>query len=124
VLIVEADREFAERLAEFLSHKGLDAILTDSAEEALNLARRLFADLAIVNMVLPGCDALQLTRKLLSAPAPLQVILMTGYSDEQSHMGLLGLGPGEPITATFGFDQLSTMIGEILGGAASEDGMD
>ena len=79
VLIIEDNRDLAENIVELFRDAGIDAVSTDSAEDALRLASELDPELVIVDVRLPnstsGIDLLPLLR---DAATDIEAILVTG----------------------------------------------
>jgi NarL family two-component system response regulator LiaR len=54
-----------------------------SGEEALRLATELSPDVALVDLVMPGMDGVELTRRLKAQGARTQVIVLTSYHEDE-----------------------------------------
>jgi DNA-binding NtrC family response regulator len=84
VLLVEDSVEVRGTLREFLTSLGYEVLEADSAEAALQLARRRdpSIDVVIADVVLPGLSGMQLGEGLLALRPGLPVILMSGYAEQ------------------------------------------
>jgi CheY-like chemotaxis protein len=100
VLLVEDDREVADRMVEELEEAGLVTFAFVNGEEAVKHAEKLAGrglaiDLALVDSRLPGIDGLETIRRLRIAKPGLAAFLMTGYSDadvaaQAADLGVVG----------------------------------
>ena len=82
VLIIEDVRELAELVSMYLVREGMDTVLCETAEEALNIAKTKQFDLVVLDLNLPGIDGfefLTLFRKEHSTPV---MIMSARDSDE------------------------------------------
>ncbi|MEZ4368239.1 MAG: response regulator [Kofleriaceae bacterium] len=97
VLLVEDDREVADRLTDELEQVGVTTFAYLSGEEAIRELRVLASqqvaiDLALVDLRLPGIDGLETIRELRTASPGLPAFLMTGYDDPGSAAVAADLG--------------------------------
>ena len=94
VLIVDSDRTTGESFRALLDrHEGIDVagVATTSAS-AVEAARRLTPDVALVNVKLPDLDGLATTMTIRADTPSLRVILMTEQHDET--MAIAGIEAG------------------------------
>ena len=84
VLLVEDSNEVRGTLREFLGSLGYRIVEAESAEAALQLARRrdLKVDVVVADVVLPGLSGIQLSQELLVLRPGVPVILMSGYAEQ------------------------------------------
>src|SRR5262249_48869078 len=86
ILIVEADRDIADMLAEHLEADGIATFAYVSGEEAVREARALLSlgngfGLAVVAAQLPGLDGLETVRRLREVSPGLPAFLVTAVQD-------------------------------------------
>ncbi len=84
VLVVGADENARESLADLLRGHGFATSTTVDGETALAEARRAIPDLVLTDLQLPRIDGLDLCRRLHEIDRDLPVIVMTGSSDPQA----------------------------------------
>ncbi|MDR3642199.1 MAG: response regulator [Candidatus Doudnabacteria bacterium] len=71
-----------------LTQAGYNVLLAKDSKEAL----RIFADVAgrvdivVCDVVMPGTSGIVLAKQLLSEVPGLKVVIMSGYSDEETHL--------------------------------------
>lgn len=81
LLIAEDDTTFIKALATYLGRdRSRDIILAKDGADALRALKRSAAvDIALVDLVMPGMDGIELLRKTLEKSPDTLVIMMTGY---------------------------------------------
>jgi CheY-like chemotaxis protein len=83
VLVVEDDGRIAESLGEMLRHLGCSALWAHDPDQALRMMATTRIDVVLSDMVMPGAsNGLDLARIVRQRGDAVQVILMTGYSDD------------------------------------------
>lgn len=85
VLLVDDNLEFLEVASDFLSgHAAIEIVgLAESGRRALELAAEFSPDLVILDLVMPGMNGLDVTRKLKALPAPPFVVIVTLYDGRE-----------------------------------------
>ena len=100
VLIVEDVRELAELVSMYLVREGMDTVLCETAEEALQTIKTRKFDLVVLDLNLPGMDGfefLSLFRKENSTP----VMIMSARDSDEDIIAGLGNGADEFVTKPF-----------------------
>ncbi len=79
ILVVDDDRDIARFVEMNLRLQGFDVAVANGGEEAFELVTRLHPDLAIIDLMMPGMDGLELTRKLRANPftSSIPIIMLT-----------------------------------------------
>jgi CheY-like chemotaxis protein len=82
VLVVDADCGAADSLAQALVLMGWSARVAHNRQEAIDIARAWLPQVALLDLVMPHCDGLQLARLLRGLPglARLQLVTLTGVT--------------------------------------------
>lgn len=78
-LVVDDDATFRRRLVKALVARGHEAHDAATADEGLELARRVRPHRAVVDLRMPGKSGLELVRGLVAIDEELQVVVLTGY---------------------------------------------
>jgi DNA-binding NarL/FixJ family response regulator len=82
VLIVDDQASFRHQLRQLLTYAGLEVVGEASdISTAEGLVQSLQPDLAIVDIMLPGINGLEGTRRLKASASCLRVILVSAYRD-------------------------------------------
>jgi diguanylate cyclase (GGDEF)-like protein len=79
ILVVDDDRDIARFVEVNLKLHGFEVLLAGDGAEALEIISRRRPDLAVVDLMMPNIDGLELTRRLRADPmtAALPVIMLT-----------------------------------------------
>lgn len=79
VLVVDDDEDIARFVQVNLQVEGFDVIVAHNGAEALDLVGEFRPDLAVIDLMMPGVDGLELTRRLRGNPATssLPIIMLT-----------------------------------------------
>jgi len=85
ILIVDDNVDFADTLATLLRQLGHQVRVSHSADEALGVAPAYDADIAFLDIGMPGTSGYELARKLRSRPETARAVLVaiTGYGQEK-----------------------------------------
>jgi putative nucleotidyltransferase with HDIG domain len=84
VLVVDDDPSFARTVADVLSDRDIDAVAFNEPRVALDRARQMTFSAAVVDLVMPDMDGLELARELHRTNPTMEVVLLTGHADVQS----------------------------------------
>jgi DNA-binding NtrC family response regulator len=86
ILIVEDEKVVADSLAQILSSKGYDARVAYSAEAALQLVTQWSPDLAILDVMLPKMNGIELAVLLKERLASCHILLFSGQPTVEALM--------------------------------------
>jgi DNA-binding NtrC family response regulator len=86
ILIVEDEKMVADSLAQILCSKGYDARVVYSAESALQLVSQWFPDLAILDVMLPKMNGIDLAVLLKQRFESCHILLFSGQPSVESLM--------------------------------------
>ncbi|MDD3535001.1 MAG: response regulator [Candidatus Cloacimonetes bacterium] len=114
ILLVDDDRLLREVMGEFLTMHGFSVEFAESAEKALELFEPGKFDLAIVDLVMPGMNGLELMQKLMAADAELFCLIMTGYPTIDSAYKSMVEGASDYIIKPFQLNELLTALKQHL----------
>ena len=86
ILVVDDDVDSARMLQVLLELLGHEAHVAHGAEKALELAKSVKPELALLDVTLPDADGFELARRLQSTPGLERVALVaiTGWSDAET----------------------------------------
>jgi DNA-binding response OmpR family regulator len=77
ILVVDDEVALAEAIGLYLRRNAYDAVLAHNGEDALRLAGLTRPDLAVVDVILPGIDGLEVTRRLRTSSPATRVVMMS-----------------------------------------------
>lgn len=112
ILVVDDNVKIVDVLAEYLQAEGFSTLTATEGTEALRLAERRRPDLALVDIMLPGIDGLELTRRFQAFDLP--VILITARSDEIDRLIGLEVGADDYITKPFSPREVVARVKAVL----------
>jgi CheY-like chemotaxis protein len=79
ILVVDDDPAVAEMMARALARRGYQVETTDSADEAVAKFAAQPYDAAVLDLVMPDRDGIELARALRARAPGLPVAILTGY---------------------------------------------
>ena len=84
ILLVEDHADAREALQTLLELDGYEVVTAAEGLAALDLARTMQPDIALIDIGLPGLDGYEVARRLRAAEGPrLILVALTGYSQPQ-----------------------------------------
>jgi two-component system cell cycle response regulator len=115
LLLAEDDAEDREALSEALEGD-YEISSVGSGDEALEAARELPPDLALLDLHLPGIDGLDVLEALRADPhtSEIQVILISGHADDATRVRALDLGAADFLQKPVSLGELRARIERTL----------
>ena len=117
VLVVEDDPAVAEVIADYLTNAGLESRHAADGLSALSLAEQCRPDLVVLDLMLPGIDALEVCRRLRQTRDdrhPLPVIILTALGEESDRVLGLEAGADDYVTKPFSPRELTLRVQAVL----------
>jgi DNA-binding response OmpR family regulator len=84
IVIVEDNQDGAESLAAVLEDLGHEVVIAGSGAAALEIAPRLEAQLALIDLVLPDADGTELARQLRARCPATTLVAVTGLGTPEA----------------------------------------
>lgn len=112
VLVVDDNVKIVDVLAEYLEAAGYAAVRAYDGPAALAAVTERHPDLALVDIMLPGVDGLELTRRFEALGIP--VILVTARGDEVDRLVGLELGADDYIVKPFSPREVVARVKAVL----------
>ncbi len=122
VLVVDDEPQILRALRVVLREAGFEAIPAETAEEALDRAAVRPPDAAIVDLVLPDGDGVEVTRRLREW-SQMPIIVLSAVGEEEEKVRALEAGADDYVTKPFGPRELVARLQAALrrsGHAADE----
>ncbi len=113
VLVVDDDGPLASMLKKGFLLKGYRCEEVQSGEAALEVLSRGTFDFMVTDVVMPGMNGFELTEKVRRAYPNMKIIIMTGFSQEDSLAKAVNAGAADFIKKPFTFRELVDKI-EVL----------
>ncbi len=113
ILVVDDNEKIVEVLAAYLESEGFDVLTAGDGESALALAEEHRPDLALLDIMLPGIDGIELTRRLQrlwNTP----VILVTARTEEIDRLIGLEVGADDYVSKPFSPREVVARVKAVL----------
>jgi len=116
ILAVDDEEDILELLRFNLAREGYQVSCAASGEEALRIARTKPVDLIVLDLMLPGLDGLDVTRKIKneSKIKHIPIIMLTAKGEEADVVTGLELGASDYVTKPFSPRILVARIKAVL----------
>lgn len=101
VLVCDDEQQILRALRVILRDSGYEAVPSSTAEEALDLAAVRLPDAAIIDLVLPDLDGIELCRRLRQW-SDMPLIVLSAVGDEDAKVRALEAGADDYVTKPFG----------------------
>lgn len=117
ILIVEDQVEALKLLGMVLKADDRKVFLTESGEEALEVARETVPDLVLLDIMLPGgIDGYEVARALKRDPATASsaIVVMTAKAQEQDKVEAFKAGADDFILKPYKLEELKSKVARFL----------
>ena len=122
ILVVDDEPSIVDLLREALRYAGFSVTSTDNGPDAVRLARESRPDLIVLDVMMPGCDGLEVVRRLRGDGDRIPVLFLTARDAPQDAIAGLTVGADDYVTKPFSLGELVARIRAVLrraGGVAS-----
>ena len=106
ILVVEDERRLLELLRDGLAEEGHSVLIAASGPEAVEIALSAPLDAILLDVMLPGFDGFEVTRRLRAKHNETPVLMLTARDSEKDIIRGLDFGADDYITKPFSFSQL------------------
>ncbi|MBI5633205.1 MAG: response regulator [Nitrospirae bacterium] len=113
VLVVDDDDSILGMLKDCFVSEGYSCKIASSAGAALGILQTNSFDFMITDVVMPGMDGFRLTTEARNAYPNMPVIVMTGYSEDDSFKKAIDAGAADFIKKPFSFRELIVRVQHI-----------
>jgi DNA-binding NtrC family response regulator len=114
ILVVDDELFVRELLLEFLSSQGYEVWLADCGEKAVRLIENEPADVALVDLKMPGIDGIETLKQIRKAAPDTVTIVMTGYPTIESSIEALRCGACDYVVKPFKLNDLNSSVVKAL----------
>ncbi|HEY2159957.1 MAG TPA: response regulator transcription factor, partial [Solirubrobacteraceae bacterium] len=119
VLVCDDEAQILRALRVILRDAGYEAVPASTGEEALDLAAVRHPDAAIIDLVLPDIDGVEVCRRLREW-TEIPIIVLSAVGEEDAKVRALAAGADDYVTKPFGPRELIARLGAVLRRAVSE----
>jgi two-component system KDP operon response regulator KdpE len=113
VLVCDDEAQILRALRVILRDAGFEAVPAVSGEEALDLAAVRHPDAAIVDLVLPDIDGVEVCRRLREW-SEMPIIVLSAVGEEDAKVRALAAGADDYVTKPFGPRELIARLEAVL----------
>src|SRR5262245_42413555 len=112
ILVADDEPTIREVLASYLRREGYDAITAEDGPSAVAADREHDPDLLVLDVLMPGCDGLQVMARARHRRG-VPVILLTARGEEADRIGGLRLGADDYVVKPFSPREVVARVGAI-----------
>jgi len=116
ILIVEDEERLAKALKKGLELKGYAVDWLPDPEKALNriMLYRSEYDIIILDLMLPGMDGAEITKRVRSEGVSTPIIILTARNETEHKVDLLDKGADDYVVKPFSFEELISRINAVM----------
>ena len=119
ILVCDDEPQILRALRVVLRDAGFDVVTAASADEALDAAAVRPPDAAIIDLVLPDRDGVEVTRSLREW-SEMPILVLSAVGDEAEKVRALNAGADDYVTKPFGPAELVARLNAVLRRVAGE----
>jgi two-component system KDP operon response regulator KdpE len=113
ILVVDDEQPLREFIRKNLAARGFSVHTASNGLEALAVFNTQALELIILDLMMPGMDGLETTRRIRQA-SPVPIIILTALSEERDKVAALDLGADDYLTKPFGVEELLARVRAVL----------
>jgi DNA-binding response OmpR family regulator len=106
ILVIEDEKKMADLLESGLSEEGHSVLVADTAAYGLALALEESFDVVVLDLMLPGFDGFEVTRRLRKAGQTTPVLMLTARNSVGDVVQGLSSGADDYLKKPFSFEEL------------------
>ena len=121
VLVVDDEADLVASYERLLRRQGYRVIATGSRGEGLAILGREALVLVISDLRLPDGDGLDIVRAARQTPAPVPVLVVTGFASEASRRAAFAAGASAYLAKPFAASAFAALVEQTIRGRGGED---
>ena len=114
ILVVDDDPKIRTVVRRGLAYEGYRVVEAGSGEEGLEKAREHLPDLIILDVMMPGMDGLEVTRRLRSSGDEIAILMLTARDEVKDRVEGLETGADDYLVKPFSFEELLARVHALL----------
>jgi two-component system, OmpR family, response regulator MprA len=114
ILVVDDERAVRESLRRALALEGYEVDLAADGEEALENVRRAEPDALILDVLMPGVDGLEVSRRLRRSGSKVPILMLTARDAVENRVAGLDAGADDYVTKPFALEELLARVRALL----------
>jgi len=114
ILVVDDERAVRESLRRALTLEGYDVDMAEDGEQALETVRRAEPDALILDVLMPGIDGLEVSRRLRRGGSKVPILMLTARDAVENRVEGLDAGADDYVTKPFALEELLARVRALL----------
>lgn len=114
ILVVDDERAVRESLRRALTLEGYEVDLAEDGEEALERIGRAEPDAVVLDVLMPGIDGLEVSRRLRRSGSRLPILMLTARDAIENRVEGLDAGADDYVTKPFALEELLARVRALL----------
>ncbi len=110
ILIIDDDEVMRDSCNQILSSKKYDIQLAENGRTGLDLIKRMFFDIVILDLKMPGLNGMEVLKKIKNTNPESIVIVITGYATVDSAVEAMKMGAYDFLPKPFTPDELRLIV--------------
>ncbi|MDE3215477.1 MAG: sigma-54-dependent Fis family transcriptional regulator [Gemmatimonadota bacterium] len=110
ILVAEDEAKLAEILATYLTGRGHTVRTTSDGRQALEAMRTDTFDVALLDIVMPEMDGLEVMRQVREDPSPPEIIIITGNGTIDNAITAMKLGAYDYMTKPYRMAEIDVLV--------------
>ena len=110
ILIADDDPQVRDVLERFLTEKGYAVSTATGGLEALEMLVEVEPDVLLLDIEMPDLNGLEVLRRILAGGIDAEVIMVSGYDDEEACRMAIRLGAADFVTKPMDLDYLNLSL--------------
>ena len=110
VLLADDEPHLGTILAQFLGARGLAVTVVHDGRAALDALADEAFDVALLDVVMPEVDGLEVLRRLREAPAPPEVLVLTGNGTVETTLSAMRLGAYQVLSKPYRMAEIEAVV--------------
>jgi len=110
VLIVDDEEGFRENVSEYLEMEGFKVLAAASGHSAVGLAQQQSVDVAVLDLMMPGMDGIELMSELRRIDPLTQVLIMTAQGSVDTAVDAMRRGALDYLAKPARMDELAAVV--------------
>ena len=113
VLVVDDEKTICEFIRRNLAVRGFTVMTASNGAEAISIFNAQDIDLVILDIMMPGVDGLEVTRRIRQS-SMIPIIILTALDGERDKIRAFDLGADDYLTKPFGVGELLARVKAVL----------
>jgi two-component system response regulator MprA len=114
ILVIDDDPRIRTVVRRGLAYEGYRVVEAGTGEEGLEKAREHLPELVILDVMMPGIDGLEVTRRLRAAGDDVAILMLTARDEVKDRVEGLETGADDYLVKPFNFEELLARVHALL----------